>query len=88
MNSLKSLNLSFNSSRIPGNFISKSIVQNSQLEVTDSIVDFIHYSDTLLHIDLGGMDFDFEDLTKIIQKGLRRSRTLLSCHLIGANNFG
>ena len=51
-------------------------------------MDFIHYSDSLLHIDLGGMEFDYEDIMSIISKGIRKSRTLLSCHLIGANNFG
>lgn len=52
------------------------------------IADFIHYSDTLLHIDLGGMNFNFNDISYIFQHGLRKSRTLRSCHIVGANNFG
>lgn len=52
------------------------------------IAEFIHYSDTLLHIDLGGMNFTFTDISHIFQRGLRKSRTLRSCHIVGANNFG
>ena len=42
----------------------------------------------MLHIDLGGMNFNFVDISHIFEKGLAKSRTLRACHFIGVNNFG
>ena len=46
---------------------------------------FLHYSDNLIHIDLGGMNFLQNEVEYILKRGLRKSRTLWSCHFVGAN---
>ena len=53
--------------------------------VIKTISSFIHYSDTLLHIDLGGLNLLHPQIEYIFKNGLRRSRTLLSCHFVGIN---
>ena len=53
-----------------------------------SLSNFIHFSDSLLHIDLGGMNMSQKELQYIFAYGLRKSRTLISCHFVGANNYG
>ena len=77
INCLKSLNLSFNSVRVPGAHILSEKVDNStQGKVIQTIADFIHFSNMMLHIDLGGMNFHFFELAYIFERGLRKSRTL------------
>ena len=70
-NRLKWLSLAFNrASKESGNFV-------------NLLNKFIHYSDTLMHIDLSGMGFSPEDCEEILKKGVKKSRTLLSAHLSG-----
>ena len=87
-NSLKSLNLSYNSARQPGVVTQADLDGPPEATAVTALADFIHYSDTLLHIDLGGMNFSFTELEHIFSRGLRKSRTLQSCHIVGANRFG
>ena len=76
-NHLKSLNIAFNSSNNTGK------LEGAKDPLAQAISDFIHFSDTLLHISLDGMSFPFESSLYIAEKGLRKSRTLLSCHFAG-----
>ena len=87
-NSLKSLNLSYNITRQPGALTQADLDDLPEATAVTALADFIHYSDTLLHIDLGGMSFSFAELEHIFVRGLRKSRTLQSCHIVGANRFG
>ena len=82
-NCLKSLNLSFNCAKMPGIFKETNVGK-----AAESIANFIHYSDQLLHIDLGGMNFAFAETHHIFTRGLRKSRTLQSCHFLGITGFG
>ena len=52
------------------------------------MADFIHYQDSLLHVDFGGMNLPYIDMEYLFYRGLAKSRTLRSCHLIGVANYG
>ena len=41
-----------------------------------------------MHVDLGGMNMPFVDMEHLFIKGLAKSRTLRTCHLIGVSNYG
>lgn len=47
------------------------------------LADFLHYSDTLLAIDLSTMGFDKVSTEYLVVKGLRKARTLTTCVLKG-----
>ena len=81
-NFLRSVNFSYNSMKQVGGS------EKSQHWGIRTLSDFIHFSDTLLHIDLGGMNFSQKELEYVILNGLRKSRTLISCHFVGAKNYG
>ena len=87
-NCLRSLDLSYNSAKQVGIFNKTAVDESSENNVIKTIANFIHFSDHLLHVDLGGLNFNQIELEYIVDRGLRKSRTLLSCHLVGANNFG
>lgn len=81
-NCLKSIDLSYNSVK------QLATTQNSDNWVIKILSNFIHYSDSLLHIDLGGMNHSQSELEYVMQHGLRKARTLISCHFAGANSYG
>ena len=66
-NHLRHLHLGFNSCQ--------------PLKFTHTIAHYIHTSNTLLHINLSGLDL--KNVNYIYKKGIRKARTLLSCHLGG-----
>lgn len=70
-NQLRSLNISFNN-------CSKS---GTSLKV--KIADFLHYSSSLIHFDMGNLSLKFQDYKHIIERGVRKSKTLLAIHLSG-----
>jgi hypothetical protein len=48
-----------------------------------TLVDFLHYSEYLLHLDISGMGLNFDSCKYIAFKGIRKSRTLISIHMSG-----
>ena len=78
-NQLRSINFSHNSVKQLG------VSEKDPTYVIKTISSFIHYSDTLLHIDLGGLNLLHPQIVYLFKNGLRRSRTLLSCHFVGIN---
>ena len=74
---LRTLKLGYNSSTSAG------LAPDEPDPLIEELTGFIHYSDSLLHLDLSGMSFTFEGLKKLCSRGLRKSRTLLSCHMSG-----
>ena len=75
-NQLRSLNIGYNQTG------SQKQTEKSELFI-ETLCKFMHYSDTLLHLNLSGMEFSYESIIKVITNGLRKSRTILSCHLGG-----
>lgn len=71
-NRLKWLSLAFNRASTANTFKFVNLLNR-----------FIHYSDTLMHIDLSAMDFSPFDADDILHNGIGKSRTLLSAHLSG-----
>jgi hypothetical protein len=45
----------------------------------------MHFSESLIHIDISGLCFNYHAVHYIIRKGLAKSRTLQSCHFTGCN---
>merc|ERR1712167_114893 len=74
---LRTLKLGYNSSTSAG------LAPDEPDPFIEELTGFIHYSDSLLHLDLSGMSFTFEALKELCSMGLRKSRTLLSCHMSG-----
>ena len=79
-NQLRPINLSYNTVKQINTNLS------SPHSVVRKLAHFIHYSDNLIHIDLGGMNFMQTEIEHLFKYGLRKSRTLQSCHFVGANN--
>jgi hypothetical protein len=46
-----------------------------------SLVRYVHSSKSLLHLDISGIGISIKQLTYFLEKGLRKSRMLLSCHM-------
>jgi len=44
---------------------------------------FIHYSDSLVHLNLGSLNMSYSQLEVVINRGIRKSRTLQSVHFSG-----
>jgi len=74
---LRTLKLGYNSSTSAG------LAPDEPDPFIQELTGFIHHSDSLLHLDISGMSFTFEGLQEIARWGLRKSRTLLSCHMSG-----
>lgn len=70
-NQLRSLNISTNSCKKNGS------------ELSEQISKFLHYSDSLIHFDMSSLGLAFPDYLHIAEKGLRKSKTLLSAHMSG-----
>jgi len=69
-NQLRSLNISFNTC-------------NKGTDLHERIAKFLHNSDTLIHLDISGLSLEFSDYKHIVERGIRKSRTLLSIHMSG-----
>ena len=78
-NSLKSLNIAYNSGHLKKNDGSKA---KSFEEV---LCHFLHTSGTLLHLDMSGLGLSLEAILHVANCGLRKSRTLLAVHMSGMN---
>mmetsp|Transcript_2384 Transcript_2384/g.3647 ORF Transcript_2384/g.3647 Transcript_2384/m.3647 type:complete len:190 (-) Transcript_2384:2208-2777(-) len=63
----------------------KKPIDVRKLGFTETLAKFLHFSDSLLHIDLSGLGLSPNSLKFILLKGLRMSRSLLSCHFSGIN---
>lgn len=95
-NSLRYLNLSFNSASQKGEVLVKPPKNEFEdpIEVVKvhefftTLIDFIHYSDSLLVIDLSCMSFDFISAKHIVEMGLRESRVLITCLMKGLDVTG
>jgi len=59
------------------------IVEVKVLEFSSTLAEFLHYSDSLLMIDLSGLGFDFLSAKYVIEKGLRKARALTTCVMKG-----
>lgn len=84
-NNLKSLRCLFNSSQPttvkPATGKPKDEDQIGSIE--EELSNYLHHSSTLLHINMSGMNFSFEQIKYIFSNGLRKARTLLSVHFSG-----
>lgn len=49
----------------------------------EQLVDFVHYQDYLLALDISSMGFDYWSTRYFVENGLKESRTLTSCFLRG-----
>ena len=52
-------------------------------EFYETLSNYIHYSDSLIEIDLSCMSFDEYGLQYLFERGLSKSRSVLICHLRG-----
>lgn len=76
-NGLRSLNIGCNS----GASSTRTLEEVSPLE--KSLSDFMHYSSTLVHLDMSCLGLTFGAYKYIARNGLRKSRTLLAVHISG-----
>lgn len=86
-NQLRHLDLSENTLRQFGRFNASDQFQEEG-HVVGKLAEFVHYSSSLIHLGLSNMGFTYKSLLYFIKEGLRKSRTLQSCHLTGADDFG
>jgi len=49
----------------------------------ETLCNLIHYSSTLLHLDISEMSLSFNQLLTIASKGLMKARTLHAVHMSG-----
>lgn len=70
-NQLRSLNVSFNNCSKQGT------------SLKEKIADYLHFSSSLIHFDMSNLSLKFEDYKHIIERGVRKSKTLLAIHLSG-----
>ena len=77
-NTLKSLNVSYNSGF-------KKIRNAEEERFEDSISNFLHFQNGLVHFDMSGLALPYESLEEIALNGIRKSRTLQCVHLSGMN---
>ena len=86
--------LDISSNRVDLNIFLKSILKNNNLRYLNiaynngsnnnfcqTIADFLHYSNSLLHINLSGLNL--KNIELVYKRGLKKARTLLSCHFGG-----
>ena len=52
-------------------------------QLEDAFANFLHYSDSLLHFDMSGIEMTFDGYYHVVTRGVRKSRTLLSIHMSG-----
>jgi len=52
-------------------------------ELEDAFASFLHYSDSLMHFDMSGIEMSIEGYFHVAERGIRKSRTLLSIHMGG-----
>lgn len=69
-NQLRSLNLAFN-----------SLQQGTDFHL--KLAKFLHKSENMILLDISGMGLKFKDYAHIAERGLRKSKTLLSVHMQG-----
>lgn len=46
---------------------------------------YLHKSTYLMHLDMSGMNMTYQSIEYIVEKGIRKSRTLLAVHMSGLN---
>jgi hypothetical protein len=51
------------------------------MDLENQICEFLHFSNSILHFDMSGLGLSFESYKLICELGLRKSRTLISCHI-------
>ena len=76
-NMLKSLNISFNNAK----YLKGPTIQQHINSFEQAASDFMHKSDTLLHLDCSVMNLSFNQTHYLAKHGLRKARTLQSIHL-------
>ena len=73
-NSLRSLNISYNSAKQKG---------EQEESFDDVLCNFLHYSPKLVHFDMSGLGLDIDVLERICLKGIRKSKSLQAIHMNG-----
>ena len=81
-NQLRSLNISENNIMQHFQHGCSHTCFDTEGNAVGKLAEFMHYNN-LLHIDIGNMNLSFDQMCHLITSGLRRSRTLQSCHMTG-----
>ena len=58
-----------------------SLQQGTEFHV--KLASFLHKSDSMIFLDISGLGLKFKDYNYIAERGLRKSKTLLSVHMQG-----
>ena len=61
--------------------LSKMGKSQSASKLESILAHFIHYSNTLIHLDISNLPISTQSYMYIAKFGLRKSRSLLSCHM-------